>query len=682
MDEGITKRKQGKLGESIVKKSAKASKAVQVFRPSEEKYRVILESIEELYYEVDLAGNLTISNDSMGKILGYSKDELVGMNNRQYMDQETSKKVYHTFNQVYQTGIPAKAFDWELIRKDGTKRILETSVSLLRDSKGRPVGFYGIGRDITERKQAEEELRTEKQRFQNLSENAPFGMVMIDQDGTFRYINPKFRELFGYDLADIPNGKTWFRKAYPEATYRYHVFSAWKQDFKSMKPGEKGSRVFTVTCKDGTEKIINFIPVQLETGENVMACEDITERKQAEAALKESEGKYRAILNSIEEGYYEVDLAGNFTFFNNFLVKSLGYTKEELMGLNNRHYMSPETAILVFKTFNEVYRTGNPKRDFEWELINKDGSKRFVEVSVSLMRGEKGQPKGFYGIARDITERKQIEEESKVHQEQMMQASKMVALGTLVSSMAHEINNPNNFIMLNTPLLQEAWENSKPILEEYYEKNGDFIIGGMSYTEMRENIPVLFSGIVDGSKRIKQIVEDLRNFARREASDMTQSVDVNAVLKSAVTLLSNMLMKSTNHFSIDYGSPLPLLKGNFQRLEQVIINLIQNACQALRDAKKSILVTTSYDEKKQGVIIRVEDEGTGIPPEILPHITDSFFTTKVESGGTGLGLSISSRIVKEHGGTLTFESEVRKGTKAEIFLPLYRTEKALEERVK
>ena len=682
MDKGITNKKQGKRGKSIAKKSAKASKTVQVFWPSEEKYRVILESIEELYYEVDLAGNLTVSNDSMSKILGYSKEELIGMNNRQYMDPETSKKVYHTFNQVYQTGIPAKAFDWELIRKDGTKRILETSVSLLRDSKGRPVGFYGIGRDITERKQAEEELRTEKQRFQNLSENAPFGMVMIDQDGTFRYINPKFRELFGYDLADIPNGKTWFRKAYPEATYRYHVFSAWKQDFKSMKPGEKGSRVFTVTCKDGTEKIINFIPVQLETGENVMACEDITERIQAEAALKESEGKYRAILNSIEEGYYEVDLAGNFTFFNNFLVKSLGYTKEELMGLNNRHYMSPETALLVFKTFNEVYRTGNPKRDFEWELINKDGSKRFVEVSVSLMRNEKGQPKGFYGIARDITERKQIEEESKVHQEQMMQASKMVALGTLVSSMAHEINNPNNFIMLNTPLLQEAWENSKPILEEYYEKNGDFIMGGMRYTEMRENIPVLFSGIVDGSKRIKQIVEDLRNFARREASDMTQSVDVNAVLKSAVTLLSNMLMKSTNHFSIDYGNPLPLLKGNFQRLEQVIINLIQNACQALRDAKKSILVTTSYDEKREGIIIRVEDEGIGIPPKILPHITDSFFTTKVESGGTGLGLSISSRIVKEHGGTLTFESEVRKGTKAEIFLPLYRTEKALEERAK
>jgi PAS domain S-box-containing protein len=643
----------------LEKESRWLRRVQEVLRESEEKYRVVLESIEELYYEVDLAGNLTMSNDSMSKILGYSEEELIGMNNRQYMDDATAKKVYQSFNQVYQTGIPTKAFDWELIRKDGTKRVLETSVSLLRDSKGRPVGFYGIGRDITERKQAEAALRTEKQRFQTLSENAPFGMVMIDQEGTFRYINPKFRELF--------------RKAYPEATYRHHVISAWKQDLKSFKPGEKRSEIFTVTCKDGTEKIIHFIPVQLETGENLMACEDITERKQAEAALRESEEKYRTILHSIEEFYYEVDLAGNLTFFNESMIKNLGYTREELTGMNNRQYMSEGTSKLVFQTFNEVYQTGIPKKAFEWELINKDGTKRFVEVSVSLMRSEKGQAKGFYGIARDITERKQIEEKSKFHQEQMMQASKMVALGTLVSSMAHEINNPNNFIMLNTPLLLEAWESSKPILEEYYEKNGDFIIGGMRYTEMRENIPVLFSGIVDGSKRIKQIVEDLRNFARRETSDMTQSVDVNAVLKSAATLLSNMIMKSTNLFSVEYGNPLPLLKGNFQRLEQVIINLIQNACQALRDTRKSILVATSYDEKKQGIIIRVEDEGVGIPPEILPHITDSFFTTKHESGGIGLGLSISSRIVKEHGGALTFESEVQKGTKAEIFLPLYRT---------
>jgi PAS domain S-box-containing protein len=508
-----------------------------------DRYLNILRGIEEGYYEVDLAGNMTFFNDSMCRIVGYPRDELVDMNNRLYMSQETAKKVYQTFNEVYRTRKPKKAFEWELIRKDGTKRFVEVSVSLRVDAKGIPKGFYGIARDISE-------------------------------------------------------------------------------------------------------------------------------RKQAEKALLVSEEKYRSILQSIEEGYYEVDLAGNFAFFNDFLVKSLGYTREELVGLNNRQYMSPETAKLVFETFNEVYRTGNPRRDFQWDLINKDGTRRFVEVSISLMRNEKGEPKGFYGLARDVTERKQAEEQLRYHEQQMMQASKLVALGTLVSSVAHEINNPNNFIMLNAPLLLEAWENSKPVLEEYYERNGDFIIGGLKYTEMREIIPVLFSGILDGSRRIKEIVEDLRDFVRRDASDMTQSVDLNAVIKSAVTLLSNMIMKSTQKFSIEYGRDLPRVKGNFQRFEQVMINLIQNACQALPDPQRGITLSTSYDEKKQSILISIQDEGMGIPPKDLPHIMEPFFTTKRDSGGLGLGLSISSRIVKEHGGTLTFTSEPGKGTTADIILPI------------
>jgi len=389
--------------------------------------------------------------------------------------------------------------------------------------------------------------------------------------------------------------------------------------------------------------------------------------------LKESEERYRTILNSIEEFYYEVDLHGNLRFFNDAMVKFSGYSKQELIGMNNRKYMSEETAKKVYQTFNQVYRTGIPAKAFDWEFIRKDGTNRFFETSVSLMCDLKGQPIGFYGIGRDITERKQAEDQARFHQHQMMQASKMIALGTLVSSVAHEINNPNNFIMLNTPLLLEAWESSFPILEEYHEKNGDFIIGGMKYSDLRGNIAGLFSGILDGSKRIKQIVEGLRAFVQRDTSDMSQSVDMNAVLKSAVTLLSYMIMKSTNHFSIDYGNPLPLFKGNFQRLEQVIINLIQNACQALRDTRKSIFVSTSYDEKRRSILVKVEDEGVGISSEILPHITDPFVTTRHEAGGMGLGLSISSRIVKEHGGTLTFTSELGRGTKAEVVLPIHQT---------
>ncbi len=544
-----TLKKRKKKTKGFEKEPAKRTQIEQELQEGEEKYRSPLlmefDSLEEGYFEVDLAGNLTFFNDAFVKWSGYSKKELMGMNNRQYMDEETAKKVYQVFNEVYRTGKPANPFDWEIILKDGSRRWIETSVSFIRDSKGQPIGFRGIARDVTE-------------------------------------------------------------------------------------------------------------------------------RKQVEVAFRESGEKYRTILNNIEEGYYEVDLTGNVIFFNDSLCKVMGYSKKELMGMNNRQLMTDEMARRVYQTFNEVYRTGIPAKEFNWELIRKDGTKRFIEASISLMRDSKGQSIGFYGIARDITERKQAEEQAKSHQQQLMQASKMVALGTLVSSVAHEINNPNNFIMLNAPLLKETWQHVLPILDEYYEKNKDFMIGGMRYAELRGRIPQLFSGITDGSKRIKQIVEDLRDFVRRDASDMNQSVDVNAVLKSAISLLSNVIAKSTSHFSAKYAEKIPSLRGNFHRLEQVIINLIQNACQALPDIRRGISLSTFYNEKTYSIVVKVQDEGIGIPPQVLSHITDPFFTTKSDSGGIGLGLSISSRIVREHGGTLGFVSEPGKGTTAEIILPIFR----------
>jgi PAS domain S-box-containing protein len=397
---------------------------------------------------------------------------------------------------------------------------------------------------------------------------------------------------------------------------------------------------------------------------------EIIDRVQAEEALSTSEEKYRTILHSIQEAYYEVDLAGNLTFFNDSLCRHLKYSKDELMGMNNRQFTSKETIERVYKTFNSVFKTGKATTAFDWEMVAKDGTKKFVELSVSLIRDSEGRPIGFRGVARDISERKKSEEQAKLHQQQLMQASKMVALGTLVSGVAHEVNNPNNFIMLNSPILKEAWENAMPILEKYYEENGDFILGGMKYTEMRENIPTLFTGISDGAKRIKQIVADLKNYVRDNTADLAQSVDINAVLKSAVSLLSNMIKKSTNQFTIEYDKNIPLLKGNFQRLEQIMINLIQNACQALPDSQKGIFISVKFDKERSNIVVSIRDEGMGIPPETLMNVTDPFFTTKHDSGGVGLGLSISSKIVEEHGGSMHFKSEIGAGTTVEIMLPI------------
>jgi PAS domain S-box-containing protein len=402
---------------------------------------------------------------------------------------------------------------------------------------------------------------------------------------------------------------------------------------------------------------------------------EILDRLRVEDALRDSEEKYRTILHSIEDGYYEVDLEGNLIFFNDSLCNILGYSKTELMGMNYSQFVSEGTSQGVYDTFNEVLQTGEPAKAFDWETIRKDGTSRLLQNSVSLVRDAEGKAHGFRGVVRDITELRQAEEQAKLHQQQLMQADKMVALGTLVSGVAHEINNPNNFIMLNSPILKEAWENAVPILEKYYEENGDFILGGMKYSETRKNIPKLFSGISAGATRIKQIIEDLKKYVRKDTADMTQSVDINEISKSATSLLSILIKKSTNSFSVKYEENLPVLKGNSQRLEQVIVNLIQNACHALSDPSKGIAVSTSYDSEKGSIAVRIQDEGEGIPSGILPHITEPFVSTKLHSGGVGLGLSVSLTIVKEHGGEMHFKSEPGKGTTAEVVLPVTRNNK-------
>jgi len=257
--------------------------------------------------------------------------------------------------------------------------------------------------------------------------------------------------------------------------------------------------------------------------------------------------------------------------------------------------------------------------------------------------------------------------------EQLIQADKLVSLGVLSAGVAHEINNPNQRILLNATVFSRAWGGILPILEKYYEENGDFSVSGMSYSRIGPKMPEAIQNIVKASERIKIIVRELSDFARREPERAMEPVDLNKVLRSAAFLTRKMVKESTDHFSMRLQKDIPPVAGNFQRLEQVFVNLIINACQALPNRGSRLNVASGYDEAKKCIAIKIRDEGSGILEKDLPRIFDPFFTTRADGGGTGLGLAISQSILNEHGATIRFRSTPNRGTTVSVLFPVIET---------
>lgn len=271
-------------------------------------------------------------------------------------------------------------------------------------------------------------------------------------------------------------------------------------------------------------------------------------------------------------------------------------------------------------------------------------------------------------LTREIAERRRTEQELRKNQEQLLQAAKMAALGVLVSGVAHEINNPNGLILLDLQLLKDVLEDAEPILDEHAKRHGEFTLGNLRYSRLKEALPRMMSEALDASRRVKRIVEDLKDFGRQGDPDLRDGMSLNEVLQTSIRLVENLLRKSTSRLEVDCAEALPAVRGNSHRMEQVVVNLIMNACQALPDRERGLKLRTFTEG--DCVCLEVRDEGVGIPPEHLAHITDPFFTTKREMEGTGLGLAVSASIVKEHGGDLVFESTVGRGTVARVRLPV------------
>jgi len=299
--------------------------AEKILRESEEKYRTILESIEDGYFEVDIRGNFTLFNDSLWKTHGYSKDELIGMNYRRYMDRENAKKVYQAFNKVFSAGKPARVFDWEVLRKDGTKRHVEASISLMKDAEGQPIGFRGILRDVTERKQMEAELRQTRNFLQNIFNSSIDGITTADLRGTVIYTSPRTRDILGYKQKEIIGKKVY-------AFYGNGIEDA-KTIMKELtEKGELKDHEMKLVRKDSELIDINLSASLLKNdkGEVIGTLgiyRDITEKNKLLAQLGQAQ-KVEAI------GTLAGGIAHN---FNNLLMGVMGNTSLMLLEIDSAH---------------------------------------------------------------------------------------------------------------------------------------------------------------------------------------------------------------------------------------------------------------------------------------------------------------------------------------------------------
>ncbi|KAB0666280.1 response regulator [Oryzomonas japonica] len=302
-------------------------------------------------------------------------------------------------------------------------------------------------------------------------------------------------------------------------------------------------------------------------------------------------------------------------------------------------------------------------------LPAKDCADAELIVSLKAWSITLGNETVLYCSLRNATEKIMLEKQLQDSQTRLIQAHKLASIGMLASGIAHEINNPNNLIAFNTDLLAEVWRDSLPVLADYSHVHPGFTLGGLPFGEVPATADRLFKGLADGSRRIDAIVGQLKQYSRPCAAGGAGGCDINRAVTSAVTLLDHQIKRITDRFELELAPNLPPVRGYSQQIEQVLINLISNALQALPGRERGIVVSTARDGDRGGGVITIADEGRGMTRETLAHLTEPFFSTRHESGGTGLGLSISDSILREHGGTLCFESEEGKGTRAIIHLP-------------
>jgi PAS domain S-box-containing protein len=599
-------------------------RAEEEFKSSEERYRVIVDAASDAVISMDESGGILLANPATTRIFGYDPVELIGKPLTVLMPEFMRNLHEVGFRRYLATG--QRHLNWQgtevtALRKNGQEFPAEVSFGEMT-SNGHKV-FTGFIRDISEKKRAEDELRRQKEVFQKIFENIPVTISFLGQDGHIELVNPEWERTIGWTLEEIrKQNLDVLAEFYPDPQYRQ-----WVLDLVAASTGEWTDR--KVRVRDGRVIDLAVAVVHLSDGTSVGIGRDVTERKRAEAELRESEARFRLVADSAPVLIWMSDTDKLCTYFNQPWLDFTGRSLDRELGNGWAEGVHPEDLQRCLDTYTQAFDRREAFR-MEYRFRRHDGESRWV-LDIGVPRSNPdGSFAGYIGSCIDVTERRRAEELLRHAQEDLARVTRVVAMGELAATIAHEVNQPLAAIITNANFSLRQLESTSP--------KGD---------ELRAAITEI---VTDGT-RASAVIARIRGLLMKGTPRRTE-LDINQIVRDVTILLHNELTRNRVSLSTDLAADLPGVTGDPVQLQQVLINLVMNAIEAMRtspEGKREILVRSVRNS--DCILLQVQDSGTGMEPEVTDRIFEPFFTTKAE--GIGMGLSISYSIIESHGGQLS-----------------------------
>ncbi|MFO8048163.1 MAG: PAS domain S-box protein [Desulfosudaceae bacterium] len=619
----------------------KRQQARQALSENIERQTGIIESLNDGYYECDLPGNATLVNQALCEMFGYTRNEMLGMNYRDYMDEETAAYIKKKFNEVYRTGQANRSLEYKIFRKNGSSLFVDVSVTLIRDNRGRATGFRGIIRDITERRQNEEQLKM----FRRFIESSGEGVGWSDLEGRVVYANSTMARILGEDSQDQLRGK-YVTDYYDKETREWmehsvlpvvHRQGEWKGEMTVQN--KKGLQISTLN---------DIFFIEDDSGHvryHATITRDISDLKKAEQALRESEEKYRLLVNNASDA---ICIAQDevLKFVNPRLVALLEYSPMELSSRSFIDFIHPEDSPLLRDIYLRRIKGEQAPGTYSFRVFTKSGRMLWMQNNAVRITWD-GRP-AILNFIRDITLQKNMEE-------QLRHSVKMEAIGTLAGGIAHDFNNILAAIMGYTEVIM-----------------GETLDGTRSYRNLRQ--------IRKAVMRARELVRQILTFSR-PGEESLKSLQLAPIVKEVLKMI-----QATAPANIEIERDIAAYPVNVMadptQIHEVVMNLCANAIQAMGEGGR-LLVSLAvveldndnlpgHKDVSPGQFARmvIKDSGAGMPPEVGERVFEPYFTTRPHGEGTGLGLSVVHGIVDSLGGGVEMSSQVNAGTTFRIYLPI------------